>query len=402
MFKNFIHTLLARRHPWRTMKFSELAEIYTSMSLRSFGVGIIGIFVPIYLYKTGIDLHSIFYFYTVFFVVRVPLSYIDAVIVGRIGPKHSIALSTLIFVIFLALLLSLESVGWPLFVLATVFSVSNGLFFLAYHTDFSKVKDSKHGGKELGWLYIFERGGGALGPVFGGLIASLITPEATILLAISILLGSLIPLFITNEPVKVHQKIIYEGFRWRAHIHDAVSLSAFNVENVASYVLWPLLVAVTVFSDDTYAKLGGIVGFAMVLSLFSAHMFGKFIDDKSGLPLLRYGVIINAVTHLLRPFITTASGVLAITVSNEPVTLSYRMPLIKGYYDVADSEEPYRIVYLAWTERVVAYAKCLLFVCLYGLSFWFDPLMLLRWSFLVVALLSLGILYQRFPALKKA
>jgi hypothetical protein len=402
MFKKIIHSLIERRHPWRTMKFSELAEIYTSMSLRSFGVGIIGIFVPVYLFKNGVDLHSIFYFYAAFFVTRIPLSYIDAYVIGRIGPKHSIALSTLIFVVFLAFLLSFNTVEWPLFILAMVYSISNGLFYLAYHTDFSKVKDSNHGGKELGWLYIFERGGGALGPIFGGLVASFVAPEITIVVAIAILLGSLVPLFMTNEPVKVHQKIIYEGFRRSIHLHDAISLSAFNIENAASYILWPLLVSVSIFTDDTYAKLGGVIGFATVLSLFSAHMFGKFIDDKSGLSLLRYGVIINAITHLIRPFVTTTGGVLAITVSNEPVTLSYRMPLIKGYYDVADSEEPYRIVYLSWTERMVCYAKCFFFVGLYVLSFWVDPLALLKWNFVLVAMFSLGILYQRFPALKKA
>ena len=63
MIQKLIHRIAAPGHPWRTMKFDELAEIYTSMTIRSLGFGIIGIFVPIFFYKNGVSLQSIFYFY---------------------------------------------------------------------------------------------------------------------------------------------------------------------------------------------------------------------------------------------------------------------------------------------------------------------------------------------------
>lgn len=401
MLKKFLHLFVRKRHPWREMQFDELAEIYTSMSLRSLGFGIIGIFVPIFLYQHGVDIRGIFWFFGWVFLLRIPLAILVALVVGRIGPKHSIALSTLLFVVFLILLLTFEYVGWPLIALAFAFTVSNGLFFTAYHTDFSKVKDSRNGGKEIGWLYTFERVGSSLGPLAGGVVASIFAPELTILVAITILLASLIPLFLTNEPVKLHQHIHFNGFPWKRHVWDFVAMSASHVENSASKFMWPLMVAVLVFTEGTYAKIGSVIALATAISLFSAHMFGTFIDTKKGRQLLNYGVVLNAVVHCIRPFSLSGSAVTVVSTLNEPITLSYQMPLMKGYYDAADSEEGYRIVYLTIVEIWGALAKTTYFTLLYLSTYLFTGESVLRWSFIPVAFFSLGIGLQHFSALKR-
>lgn len=401
MIQKLIHKIAAPRHPWRTMKFDELAEIYTSMTMRSLGFGIIGIFVPVFLYKSGVDLQSVFYFYAIFFLLRVPVSFATAFIVGRIGPKHTIAISTVVFVVFLSLLLTFEIYDWPLAVMALFFTIANGLFFVAYNTDFSKVNHSKHGGKELGWLYIFERAGFALGPVVGGLIASYISPELTIVVAVLVMLASLVPLFMTNEPVKLHQKIDFKGFKPRKYTANFTALAAFNIENVASTIMWPLLVGVFIFVEDTYAKLGGVIGLGMVISIFSARMFGKFIDNKKGLYLLQYGVTMDTVLHLIRPFITTGAGAVAVSTSNEPITLSYKMPLVKGWYDQADTVEGYRIVYLTWSEMITGFSKGIYCLSLFIACYFWDPLSVLRYNFFFIALIALVMLIQRFPAIKR-
>lgn len=401
MLQKLIHKISYKSHPWRSMQFDELAEIYTSMSIRGLGFSIIGIFVPIYLYRLGVDLQSIFWFFMWIFILRIPFSILAAHIVGRVGPKHAIAMSTLLFILFLATLLTYESVGWPLITLSLMFTISNGLFFIGYNTDFSKVKDSKNGGKELGWLYIFERVGGALGPLIGGVLATFVGAEFTIVFAIAVLLASLVPLFLSNEPVKLHQNIRFKGFPWRRHIRDFTSLAGLHVENIASIGSWPLLVGITVFADGAYAKLGGLVAISMALSLLFARIIGKTIDNQQGLRLLRAGTIINAVIHIFRPIMTSTFGASLISITNELITLSYRMPLIKGFFDSADLEQGYRIVYLSLTEMTSATAKAMYFALMYIASYWYAPIDVLRWSFVGVGIFSLFILSQRFPALKK-
>jgi len=402
MLKKIVYKLSRHHHPWRKMKFDELAEVYTSMTLRSLGFSLMGVFVSVFLYKNGVDLRGIFLFYTLFFAMRIVVAYFAAFIVARIGPKHTIAVSTVLLVGFLLQLLSYQDFKWPLAVLAFSFTLSNGLFFVAYNTDFSKIKSTAHGGKELGWLYIFERAGSTIGPLIGGLLATFVSEQVTIGLAMLVLMGSLIPLFLTNEPVKTHQKITFKGFKWRRHKRDFIALGAFNIENVATGVMWPLFIAVFIFTSDTYAKLGGVIAAAMVLSMIAARLFGRIIDNKKGYYLLTYGVWINAVTHTIRSFITAGGGAVAVSLMNEPTTLSYRMPLVKGFYDAADSEKGYRIVYLVVAEIVTTICKSLFCLSLFLATYVFDPETAFRYSFIVVAIISLGILSQRFPALRKA
>lgn len=402
MLKKFVHTIVRRHHFWRGVTFDELAEIYTSMSLRSFGFGIVGIFVPVYLYTNEVSLRGIFLFYSFFFLFRIPVSFFAAYVVGRIGPKHTIAVSTLVTIIFFGLLLSYSLIGWPLVLLALVFSLANGLFFIAYNVDFSKIKDSQHGGKELGWLYIFDSLGRSAGPLVGGFVAAVIAPEATLGLAILVMLGSLIPLFMSREPVRVHQKISFKKFSVRSHTRDFMSVSALGLQLFTNGVLWPLLVVVVVFTEDTYVKLGAVVAFAMIISMFSAHMFGRFIDSKKGLSLLRYGSLMNVALSFSRAIINATGGVVAVSTLGEPIVLSYRMPLIKGLFDAGDSVEGFRIVYFAWAEMIAGLLKAVFCLVLLSATYFFDPVSVLRFSFVIVGLVGLVMLTQKFPALKKA
>lgn len=401
MLQKIVHRISYHRHPWRSVKFDELAEIYTSMTLRSLGFSLIGIFVPIYLYLNGVSLPDIMFFFVVFFISRIPISYVIAFVIGRIGPKHTIALSTIVFILFLYMLLSRQTLEWPLWLLAFMYSLSNGSFFVAYHTDFSKIKDRRNGGQELGWLMIFERIGGALGPLVGGLLASYISPELTIVVAIVILVVSLWPLFMTKEPVRLHQHVTFKGFPYRKQLYNFVSLSGLHIDRFASNVFWPLYIAIAVFTAGTYAKLGFITAFAMLISLFSAHMFGKFIDSRRGLSLMHFGIVMNAITHMLRPIATSPGAAIAISTLNEPETLAFSMPLYKGLYDEADSLPGYRIVYFALIEIFTSIAKALFCLAIWALSFRYDPLRILGGSFIVVAVLTSVMVLQRFPALKR-
>lgn len=53
MLKQLIYRLFERRHYWREMSFSEMAELYTSRVLRTLAVSMVSIFIAIYLYQNG-------------------------------------------------------------------------------------------------------------------------------------------------------------------------------------------------------------------------------------------------------------------------------------------------------------------------------------------------------------
>lgn len=402
MLKKALKKHILHHHPWRTIKFDELAEIYISMTLRSFGFSAIGVFVPIYLYKSGVSLEGVFLFLFFFFLFRIFLAPLAGKLVGRVGPKHSIVVSNILFIAFLMTLLSYDALRWPLAFLSLMFTLANGLFFVAYHTDFSKVKHANHGGKELGWLYIFEKSGAALGPVVGGLLAGFFNPHISIIFAILVIFASLIPLFLTNEPVKVHQHISYNGFPLKNVLKtDAPSLTAFNIMNVGHATVWPIFIGIFVFVDNTYESLGFIVGISMLVSVISARLFGKLVDNRHGTSLLRYGVWTSVLVNVSRMFAVNPSSASILSILSEPTDLAAKMALAKSFYDEADSHQGFRIVYIVVMEQIVAVGKAL--YMLIGLIFVmvFDDQLALQLLFALTGLISLGMLKQNFSALKE-
>jgi hypothetical protein len=116
--------------------------------------------------------------------------------------------------------------------------------------------------------------------------------------------------------------------------------------------------------------------------------------------MLEFGVIVNTVIHLFRPFVTNLFGVVGINMANEPVTAVYRMPYMKGFYDASDSQPGYRIAYLASMSAVDSLSRLLFWVVVWVAMHSFAEKSVLVATFYAAALFSLGILLERFDALR--
>jgi hypothetical protein len=271
---------------------------------------------------------------------------------------------------------------------------------MAFEVDFSKIKHTEHGGKELGLLSIFERIGAVAGPLIGGLIATIFDPRYTIALAILVLLASLMPIFMSKEPTRVHQKITIIGFPFRRHRRDFYVSSAFILENVISVTIWPLYLGVFIVAQNTYAILGVLTAVSTCVAFLAITAIGKLIDKNQGKRLLNLGAYTNAAVHLFRPFVSSALGALGIGLINEPVTAMYRMPFMKGRFDASDSVPGYRIAYFMLLEWVNSIGS-VMFWGLLTIALLIGPeKLVLQCTFVVGAICSVLITRQRFAALQ--
>ncbi len=291
---------------------------------------------------------------------------------------------------------------WPLPLLALLYTFANGLFFTAYHTDFSKVKHAKHGGKELSWLYIFERVGSALGPVVGGILAGVFSPQISMIFALLIILASLAPLFMTREPVKTQQEVSYRDLDIpKIIIKDSVPIGALNLVNIAHVVFWPLFLAVFVFVNGTYELLGIIVGISTVVSIISTRLFGKFIDKHRGTSLLKYGVWSTMLVNIARIFAIHPSTAVVLSATAEPSELAAKIALVKAYYDETDKHDNHRIAYIALMEQIIALYKAIFLALAWVLFNVFEERVSFQILFAVAAVISIVMLKQKFTALKE-
>lgn len=401
MFKKIIHRFLAVRHPWRYIGFDELSELYASTMLRSLGLSLVGIFVPIYLYKLGYELPVVFLFMAGVFGARMVFDILSGYLVAWQGPKHVILASNILQAFTLILLLTLPQYDWPLWVISALWGLSISMFFIAYHVDFSKIMHLGNGGKELGFMTIMERVGAALGPVVGGVIATVFGPEYTIMVATGLFMGAVIPLFLSAEPTALHQKISYRGLPYRRLKRDFLSFASLGAENTVSISVWPLFAAVTILTVNTYANIGLVTSLGVIAAIVTAQFIGRVVDREKGGTLLRGSVVANFFLHLLRPLAQGFGGVLLVNIANEVVTTGYKLPYTKGMYARADDLPGFRIVYLVTMEVLGDTGKAAAWLMVWALCFFVDPVTAMWLSFFIIAAPSLLIAAHSFPSLKR-
>ncbi len=400
MIQKFIYRMLKRRHFWRQVGFDELSELYTSTMLRNVGLSLVGIFVPIYLYDLGYSISAILLFFAILFLGRAVGDVTAGYVVALRGPKHTMLYSNIVQVIALILLLTLSQVGWPLWLIAFTWGMGLSLYFIAYHVDFSKIMHSSHSGRELGSMAIVERVGGVGGPLIGGVIATIYGAQYTILIAIVLLLIATTPLFLSPEPTKTHQKLQFRYLAYKKLWRDFISWGGAGIEMNVTHIIWPLFIAVTIITTNTYAGIGLITSLSTVVAIIAARVIGKIVDRRQGGMLLKWSAMFSSFLHLLRPFVGGVGGVVAINSAGEVASSGFRLPYHKGMYDRADHLPGYRIAYLVVIEAVGNTMKTAVWIGLWAVSFFASAIVTLQISFVIASLAALLVLLQRFPALK--
>lgn len=370
MFKIIITKIIKKRHFWRYASFSEIAELYTSRMLRIVAMNLGGGFASVYLYQFGYELSQIFLFWTIFYIFRLVIMPVLAHFIAYYGPKHGIFISNLLYIPAMIALAIVPTVGFAAIVFWGLFmAISSSLYVLCYYIDFSKVKSTKNTGREIGFMAIIEKLALAASPIVGGLLAIIFEPQFVMWIAAAVIALAALPLMTTAEPTHTHQKINYKGFPWRLVYRSYRSELGVGYDVIASGTVWTLYLSVVVFGaigDSIYLNIGMLSGATVVVGLTAAYVYGKIVNGSRGRELLFYSAMLNAVTHSLRPFVSSPVAALGINISNETATTGVSMSRLKGVFDIAD-KSGHRIVYLMGLEAaslVGAIVACLTMVVL--------------------------------------
>jgi MFS family permease len=402
MIKKLVYKYLRHRHFWRFAGFDELSELYVGMMFRGMALSLSGLFVPLYLIGLNYTLPELFMVVAWYFTFRFAIfDWLAGYVVAKFGPKHGLLTSHFILIGSTALFLTTSEHAWPLWLLGGLWGAAQSYFFVSFHVDFSKVKHSEHGGKELSYVTIMEKIGAVIGPLVGGFIATVFGPEYIFMASVVLLVGGLIPLFRTAEPVRINQHIDFKGFKIDGRWRDYVSYAGVGVENNLSIYLWPVFLGLFVLVGSTaYAKLGILASVSFLASVLAAQTIGRIIDHDKGRRLLRYSTVVNSIIHLCRPFASTYPVAFGLNILNDLVTPAYRMPFLKGMFDAADDLPGHRIVYLASMEMFGSLVKGTICWLLVILAYHLEPRLVMTIGFVIAAAVSILIMTENFKALK--
>jgi len=362
MLNRIITLVLRRRHYWRSISFDDIAELYVSRLITVFAINIINLFAAVYLYKLGYPILFIAIFYGSLYLLKVPFAVIAAKYAAYFGPKHGILAANILRIPSMIAFAFVPEYGLvPIIIFGVLQQMSSTLYDMCYMIDFSKVKHAIHAGKEIGMMQMVEKFAKVISPVIGGIIASVWSPEVTIILASVLFVFAALPLLRTVEPTRTRAKLKLSGFPWRLAKPTLVSYSVVGFDFVASGMAWTLFITIFVFAslgDNVYSALGALASFGVLISIAASWTFGQMIDKRKGDILLVAGTLVNIVLHLFRPFASSPPAVIGVNMVNETATSAYAMPFTRATFDVADSSGS-RLAYMMYMEMTLNFGAAL-------------------------------------------
>lgn len=406
MVRNFFHNFLVRRHFWRYASLSEVSELYVSRMLRMAAINIAGVFMSIYLYQLGYSVAVIGLFWAGFFGLKSLMALPIARLIAWIGPKHAILISNILYIpAMIAFALLPEWGTWLLFVSLILQALSATMYSIGYLIDFSKVKSLEHAGKEIAYMNIFEKVTAGLSPLVGGLIAFMFGPQVVIIIAAGLFAMAAAPLLRTEEPIRINQKLTFRGFPW--HLIRGHVLAQFSVgfDVFTSGTVWSLYVAVVILgltseSNDVYAITGVLISVVFIVAIIASYTYGRIIDKSRGAELMKAGVIANAATHFIRPFVASPVTVAGLNAANELATTGYTLPYTRAVFDNADISGA-RVTYLGVVETLSNFGASMAALLLALVAFSTNAEFALKALFFVTGAVVLLVLTARFPLYKK-
>jgi|AntRauTorcE11897_2_1112592.scaffolds.fasta_scaffold04305_5 MFS family permease len=391
-----LRDFIGHRYSWKAIKESDLTELYVSMTIKTLGLSLIGIFLPIYLYENGLSLLQIALFYVMTYGMRAAIDYPVTKIIARFGPKHVMTVANMLLAVFLIFLVTYPVFEWSLPVLAVFDALAASLFFTAYHIEFSKIQHAKSAGHELGLMFQLSKIAGVLGPVIGGLIAYFSDIRVAIVAAIAMIFASGIPLLASKEAVRVRQKLTFKGFAWGKVKRDALSNAGLGFDQVSALMVWPLFIALFLVGESVYLGVGVITSLGLLVSLLATRAYGKYIDKGKGHQVLKLGALITAGIGALRPLVGSFGGAVGLSMANDPASLSVRMAYTKGQYGKSSDMHGYRDVYWGYMMFVSNLARMLFWAVLAVLAYLLAEKAALQIGLFVGALAGLLVLVSRF------
>jgi hypothetical protein len=256
-----------------------LSGIYLSIIIRRLAFGVLGLFIPIYIYQLTGDLKLVLLYYlfrALFFVITtLPI----AKLVGKIGPDANMLLSTITAAIYFGLLILAEQLPAALWLAPFFSAIKTNLYWLPYHTAFSTVGKKENLNNDLRKASSIARLVKAFAPLLGGVIAAQFGFTPLFIISIILLLVSALPIFLDgynrHEPLYNFSKLKRTMLK-KENKPLFLSFVFQGTRMALDGIIWPLILFLAI---PSLTKIGGLTTITLLVSLLVINVASKYITE---------------------------------------------------------------------------------------------------------------------------
>lgn len=312
----------------------EIGDIYVYEALRTFGIQLISVFIPIHIAAQGFNFKYVFGFliisYTTSVILSLPLSYVIA--------KKGFKKALLVSYIFLlpALLLIRSNLNFEVIaVSAVLYSVAKILHGLAYESEFAVASHDSKRDSESGRMIGLPNIARVLGPLAGGFILSFAGFNMLVATSILFFLTSVIVIFRTQD----HRDPLDYSLRQLISENITGSVPVFFFRGICN------IAAVTVFALFVYYFVGGTVDVGIVSAIdnlgviLTALISGKLASRLGEGKLILAGTVLSSAIHFSRIIVSSPVEATLVSGLGGIFFMVYYVPLFSKYAEAAEDED---------------------------------------------------------------
>ena len=181
------------------MLHSPMTKIYIFQAIMTFIKSLIGIFVPVYLYKVGFSIAEI-----LLYSMAIGLTYLILIptsikIIKKLGFKYTLLITIPIYFTHILVLNFLETSIIFYHLAWLSFGTYMAFFWPAMHSEIAMNGSSKHRASQMGTLQILTTLFATLAPLVGGLVLEVSSYYVLLVISSIILFIGIIPLIVSKD-----------------------------------------------------------------------------------------------------------------------------------------------------------------------------------------------------------
>ncbi|PIZ98587.1 MAG: hypothetical protein COX77_04090 [Candidatus Komeilibacteria bacterium CG_4_10_14_0_2_um_filter_37_10] len=342
-----LHFLPARMQP-------EVKELYSSTLILNFGLALIFIFEPIYLYHLGYSLQQIMFFWLLVYVAYFFFLPLGAMISEKYGYEHTIFYGTFFWVLLYLCMYLIGQYSYFFYITPIVYAFQKSVYWPAYHSNFAKYSASEEEGREISVLYILSSLNYVVGPILGGWILSQWGFNALFITVALIMMLSNVPMLLTKEVFQsepVHYLTEIKAVWRKANRHKFFGYLGFGEELIA-LVVWPIFISLYV---TDFLSIGGLVAIGTLVTAVVTLIVGRLSDKTEAGKILHIGACFYFLNWLARLAIARPLGVLMTDTVSQMTKNTILVPMITMFY--RESRRPEAIHQVLFLEMTLAVGK---------------------------------------------
>lgn len=291
-----------RHHLHRLAGHSNFRFFELAIWLHTFAQSLAWVFVPILLLQIGYSITDILIYSLVLNAVDVPLNFVAANLIYRLGARMVLIMGIAALIIFFAFLNILIANNWPLLILlAILVAVYDTLFWVSQYYIFIEINKEKglDPGNTTGAIEAVRKIATIAGPIVGALLLILLGKSSLLFAGIFFNIAAILMLYkmrhladVPTEPRPSVRKF-FSGLKEKKNY---LSVAFWGIHGEVDAVLWPIFIFTLFGSIGSVAALPVIVSFTTAVFSFVA---GK-LTKKHSFTMIAVGSLAISLTWALR------------------------------------------------------------------------------------------------------